>query len=119
MIAAKLELLKSLKILPDIYFFPCLLLISLHIQDALPLSCVLGLQGDDNTTQFPLDNAQLLKRDIHLDRALGLMIYTNPVWKNPPIVNTQVPGYFKRRCLTRRSVVHYNKEFMSYVEPSC
>ena len=47
------------------------------------------------------------------------MIYTNPVWKNPPIVNTQVPGYFKRRCLTRRSVVHYNKEFKSYVEPSC
>lgn len=45
----------------DVYFSPRLLLISLHIHDALPLSCVMAVQGDNNTANLSPNYSQLLK----------------------------------------------------------
>ena len=56
----------------DVYFSSRLLLISLHIHDALPLSSVMAVQGDNNTAKLFPNYSQLLKWHKGLYVALGL-----------------------------------------------
>ena len=56
----------------DVYFSSRLLLISLHIHDALPLSSVMAVQGDNNTAELFPNYSQLLKWHKGLYVALGL-----------------------------------------------